>query len=71
MPNNKKEMMAMEDRLEDILSRGIELYMDGQPASPSRIAERFVREDAVYMPDFVIDEEGILTHVRYDKIKEG
>ena len=56
MPNNKKEMMAMEDRLEDILSRGIELYMDGQPASPSRIAERFVREDAVYMPDFVIDE---------------
>ena len=68
MPNNKKEMMAMEDRLEDILSRGIELYMDGQPASPSRIAERFVRED---MPDFVIDEEGILTQVRYDKIKEG
>lgn len=37
MPNNKKEMMAMEDRLEDILSRGIELYMDGQPASPSLI----------------------------------
>ncbi len=71
MLKNKKEMMTMKDRLEDILNQGIELYLDGLPASPSRIAERFVREDAVYMPDFVINEEGILTQVRYDKVKEG
>lgn len=71
MLKNKKEMMTMKDRLEDILNQGIELYLDGRPASPSKIAERFVREDAVYMPDFVINEEGILTQVRYDKIKEG
>lgn len=71
MPKNKKEMMTMKARLEDILDRGIELYLDGQPASPSRIAERFVREDAVYMPDFVLNEEGILTQIRYDEIREG
>ena len=71
MLKNKKEMMTMKARLEDILSQGIELYLDGQPASPSRIAERFVREDTVYMPDFVLDEEGVLTQVRYDEIREG
>lgn len=71
MLNDKKEMMTMKNRLESILSQGIELYLDGLPASPSGIVERFVREDAVYMPDFVIDEEGILTQVRYDKIREG
>lgn len=71
MPKSKKEMMALKAKLEDILDHGIELYLDGQPASPSRIAERFVREDAVYMPDFVLDEEGVLTQVRYDEIREG
>ena len=63
-------MMSMKNKLEDILNQGIELYLDGRPASPDRIVERFVREDTVYMPDFVIDEEGILTQVRYDKIME-
>lgn len=62
--------MSMKNKLEAILNQGIELYLDGRPASPDRIVERFVREDTVYMPDFVIDEEGILTQVRYDKIME-
>lgn len=70
MSKNKSEMMSMKNKLEAILNQGIELYLDGRPASPDRIVERFVREDTVYMPDFVIDEEGILTQVRYDKIME-
>ena len=70
MYKNKIEMMTMKNRLENILSQGIELYLDGRPASPDRIVERFVREDTVYMPDFVINEDGILTQVRYDKVME-
>lgn len=70
MPKNKSEIMAMKSRLEAILAQGIELYLDGKPASPDSIMERFVREDTVYMPDFVIDEDGILIQVRYDKIME-
>lgn len=61
----------MKNKLEAILDQGIELYLDGRPASPDRIVERFVREDTVYMPDFVISEDGILTQVRYDKIMEN
>lgn len=63
--------MSMRDRLEAILDQGIELYLEGRPASPDGIVERFVREDTVYMPDFVINEEGVLTQVRYDKIMEN
>ena len=70
MSKNKSEMMSMKNKLEDILNQGIELYLDGRPASPDRIVERFVREDTVYMPDFVINEDGVLTQVRYDKIME-
>lgn len=70
MSKNKSEMISMKSRLEAILEQGIELYLDGKPASPAGIVERFVREDSVYMPDFVIDEDGILTQVRYDKIME-
>ena len=71
MRNDKIEMMTMRSRLESILSQGIELYLDGKPSSPAGIVERFVREDAVYMPDFDIDDEGALTQVRYDKIMEN
>lgn len=70
MSKNKSEMISMKNRLEAILDQGIELYLDGRPASPGRIVQRFVREDTVYMPDFVINEEGVLTQVRYDKIME-
>ena len=70
MSKNKSEMISMKSRLEAILEQGIELYLDGKPASPAGIVERFVMEDSVYMPDFVIDEDGILTQVRYDKIIE-
>lgn len=68
MSKNKNEILSMKNKLEAILGQGIELYLDGRPASPDRIAERFVREDTVYMPDFVIGENGMLTQIRYDKI---
>ena len=70
MSNNKNEILSMKNKLEAILEQGIELYLDGRPASPGRIVERFVREDTVYMPDFVIGDDGVLTQVRYDKIME-
>lgn len=70
MLKNKNEILSMKNKLEAILHQGIELYLDGKPASPDKIVERFVREDTVYMPDFVLNEDGALTQVRYDKIME-
>ncbi|MDE6950446.1 MAG: hypothetical protein K2P64_05970 [Lachnospiraceae bacterium] len=70
MSKNKNEILSMKNKLEAILEQGIDLYLDGRPASPSRIVERFVREDTVYMPDFVIGDDGVLIQIRYDKIME-
>lgn len=71
MSKNKNEILSMKNKLEAILDQGIELYLDGKPASPDRIVERFVREDSVYMPDFVLSDDGVLTQVRYDKVMEN
>ncbi len=70
MPEKYVEIQSMKSGLKNILDQGVELYLDGRPATPERIANRFVREEAVYMPDFVLDENGALTQIRYDKIKE-
>ncbi len=70
MLGSHEEIISMKCSLENIYRQGIELYLDGQPASPAGIVDLFVREETVYMPDFVIDENGRLTQIRYDKIVE-
>lgn len=60
----------LKEHLCRIRKRGVDLYLEGTPASPDEIAKRFfVCEDAVYMPDFVMDDAGRLKEVRYDKVK--
>ena len=62
--------IELEKRLKRMTGQGVDLYLEGKPASPEEIARRyFVCEDAVYMPDFVMDEKGKLTQVRYDRVK--
>ena len=52
------------------LQQGVDLYLEGEPASPEEIARKFfVNEDTVYMPDFVTDEDGTLQEVRYDRVE--
>ena len=61
----------LREHLKVIREKGIDLYLEGKPASPDKIARQFyVREDTVYMPDFVTDEQGRLTQVRYDRIRD-
>ena len=61
---------VLREHLRAIRMKGVDLYLEGKPASPDMIARRFfVCEDAIYMPDYVTDEQGRLTQVRYDRIK--
>ena len=55
-------------RLQGMQRKGIRLYLEGEEAPPEAIASCCVREDAVYMPDYVTDKEGKLKEVRYDRI---
>ena len=69
--HDEDDEIELKKRLKLIHERGVNLYMDGEPASPEEIARKFfVNEDADYMPDFVTDDNGALTEVRYDKVKD-
>jgi len=46
-----------------------DVYLNGKKTAPREIIRTCcMREKAVYMPDFVMDEEGKLCEVRYDEV---
>ncbi|MDO4293692.1 MAG: hypothetical protein Q4C65_10755 [Eubacteriales bacterium] len=58
-----------ETLLEQMEESGVDFYLNGERASPKEIIGKCcLREKAVYMPDFVMDEEGNLREVRYDEV---
>lgn len=69
---NEKEVQSaretMRMQLQKVQERGVGLYMDNRPASPDEVARRCVQEQTVYMPDYVLNEMGILEQVRFDRI---
>ncbi len=49
---------------------GIVMQIDGTPASPMQIVSaHMVREDDVYMRDYIMDENGIVQELDFYKIK--
>lgn len=61
-----REMIRMQ--LQKVQERGVSLYVDNQPASPDEVACKCVQEQNVYMPDYVLNDMGILEQVRFDRI---
>lgn len=48
--------------------QGVSLFIENQLASPKKIAKMHLREDACYMADYVMDDNGTLREIRFDKI---
>lgn len=46
----------------------LEVYMDNRRTTLEEALNRCVRERTVYMPDYVLDEKGVLKQLRFDKI---
>ena len=61
-----REMMRMQ--LQKVQERGVGLYMDDRPASPEEVVRKCMQEETVYMPDYVLNDMGILEQVRFDRI---
>ena len=58
-----------EKLLEQMEEAGVGFYLNGRRATPKDIIDKCsLREKAVYMPDFVMDDEGRLKEVRYDEV---
>ena len=58
----------LKSRLETLEKSGIKLYLNGLPSTTEYIVENCIREDTVYMPDYVTDEYGRIKEIRYDKV---
>lgn len=67
---NYFDKLLLIDELSKAANEGATLYINGEIAPPETIAECCMEEAAVYMPDYVVDEFGVLKEIRFDKIKD-
>ncbi|MBQ7925251.1 MAG: hypothetical protein IJ335_03055 [Lachnospiraceae bacterium] len=74
----KAENGQFTQNIEDVLryrleSKGepdLEVYIDNRRTTLEEALARCVHERSVYMPDYILDENGVLEQIRFDKIKE-
>lgn len=67
---NYFDKLLLIDELSKAANEGATLYINDEIAPPETIAECCMEESAVYMPDYVVDEFGVLKEIRFDKIKD-
>ncbi|MBQ8198468.1 MAG: hypothetical protein IJZ76_03475 [Lachnospiraceae bacterium] len=65
MEQTKEAMLAYLERMKQ---SGVELFMDGHAVLPAEAVARTVREDSPYMADYVLNEEGAVEQVRFDRV---
>jgi len=68
---NKMDSGSLRARLSVLEKAGIKLYLNGEPSCTEYIVQNCVREDTMYMPDYITDEKGNIKEVRYDKISKN
>lgn len=56
-------------QLGDYVHQGIPLYFNDEPSTPRDIVNNLMtNQDEVYMADYVRDDRGNLSQIRYDKV---
>ena len=65
----RKRYYSLLKQMKQYEKRGVEITLEGQALSLEEIASAcVVRENGCYMGDYIWDEEGSLSEIRYDKI---
>ena len=65
---NETSSQVLYENLKKWEETAVRLYLDGVPASLESIEQNCVMEDSMYMPDYVTDQNGKITEIRYDRI---
>ena len=66
---SEKQRLLIE--LENIQNRGITIFLDGVPSSPLTVTDTLcVNENFDFMRDYVTDEKGVWTELRFDRINQ-
>ena len=56
--------------LSDFERKGVDISLDGLPASPMQIVQAHImRENIVYMRDYIMNEKGDIKSVSFQNIK--
>ena len=58
----------LKDYLTDKYLEGVQLFVDGEAVLPEEAVCRAVREDCIYMADYVLGKEGSIEQIRFDKL---
>ena len=67
----KEDMFRLEEQLARVVKDGAELYLEGERASAQEVAWTcMVNEEAIYMPDYVLDDSGRIAQLRYDRVRQ-
>lgn len=67
----KEQYQSLYTELAEYEKYGIRMKIDGKPASPMQIAAaHMVKEDSGYMRDYILDEEGHVEELLFDRVKE-
>ena len=71
MPEDKKTYQELFYELNQYEKRGVYMEMEGNQASPTQIVKaHMVRENCVYMRDYVLDETGDIIALYFNHLKE-
>lgn len=69
---SKKLKKDFRRELEGYAKEGISLWLDGFPSTPKEIEKAHrVAEEITYMRDYVQDEQGRLTRLEFDPVKDS
>lgn len=66
----ENDEQRLKEKLERVQQSGVYLFLEGKPATPADIAKTCVCEDMIYMADYVLDDQGILKELRYDRVTD-
>ena len=65
-----KEKLDFLSTLSFYANNGIRLYVQDEPVSPEQTVMAVMEEGSDYMADYVDDENGDLSEIRFDRISD-
>lgn len=66
LEQTRKEMLVT---LENLHQNGVALFVDNREVLPYEAVMQVVKEESVYMADYVVGDPGKIAQVRFDKVK--
>lgn len=67
-PHGRNLEEVLRSHLGGIQKKNLEVYVGNERMTLEDALDRCVQERTVYMPDYILDENGILEQLRFDRI---